>query len=65
MACELFEPPPRTRPPGSPRPNQHGLLTDAARSTAAHLRRRAAADNAAADTRPPPPPGSYPEEPPF
>lgn len=62
---ELFEPPPRTRPPGSPRPNQHGLLTDAARSTAAHLHRRAAANEATVDARSCPSPDPYPEEPPF
>jgi hypothetical protein len=52
----VFSPPPRPTPPWAPRPDKHGLLTDAARATAERLTRRAAPDE---------PPSRYDDDPDF
>ena len=73
LPAMTFDPPP-TPPPGSPRRNKHGYLTQAAIHTAAHLRQRARerAGNTDPDPEPvtetetgPNPDDRFPEEPPF
>jgi hypothetical protein len=62
-----FDPPP-TPPPGSPRRNKHGYLTQAAIDTAARLRERARHRTAQPDPDAEPGPNPddrFPEEPPF
>jgi hypothetical protein len=58
--------PPVIHPPGSPRRNKHGYLTQAAIDTATHLRergRRKVGEPAA--TTEPNPEDRFPDEPPF
>ncbi len=68
VAGGLYASPPRPRPPGSPRPNRHGHITQASRDTAARLRERARDTNEVHtdDTAPEATPDDrYPEDPPF
>jgi hypothetical protein len=67
LPAGLFAPHPEPPPPGQPRRNRYGYITDAARATAAHLRERAHGGTAGPGPAPTEQEADlgYPDEPPF